>query len=591
MTFKDSPITRMHIGKSLMSIDSKSFNNGEYDPYTGKQRTTRAINKITVDPANRYLKAFGAAVMSVDGKTLMAFLGNAKNYGIPEGVETIAASAFEGLGFLSDIDIPDSVIEIGEKAFASTSLRSVTFGQNVKRIKSAAFNYCQKLTAAVFNDGIEEIGDAAFAGCPIITVMLPASLKILGNSSFSCISRNFYGNEQRQDFKIDAANPYLKADGKALYSIAPEGKTLQTLYGAQFRQHVYDNRQKGRKYKVAARTIHIAPTAFGGCISLEKVTLPDGLLTIGNNAFAGCHSLTDINLPDSLEKIGDNAFAGTNLENFSLGAAVSEIGEDAFITGNEWQDERTKLRSIKVDKANANYYVDQKTLFKHKEDGTRSVVVYFGGDEIVALPDGVSEIYKGAFKRSIVQEIQIPSSVTAIGEQAFAGCSKLVRLRVGFAEPENGANFAVIYIPEIVGHQDYADSSIRNQYMDCIRVNGSGTVFDFVKYDSLFETITVAKDKILVATDRLKSAIQLVPLYRDKYLTYLRKHAKNAVEVVVEFDDLPGLNTLAELDVLTGENIDDVIELANKAKKAEILSYLMNYKNSKIGIAEGDYDL
>ena len=127
--------------------------------------------------------------------------------------------------------------------------------------------------------------------------------------------------------------------------------------------------------------------------------------------------------------------------------------------------------------------------------------------------------------------------------------------------------------------------------MDCIRVDGSGTIFDFVKYDSLFETINTAKDKILVATDRLKSAIQLVPLYRDKYLGYLRKNAKKAVEIVVQFDDLSGLNTLAELEVFTGENIDQVIELANKAKKAEILSYLMNYKNSKIGITEEDYDL
>ena len=127
--------------------------------------------------------------------------------------------------------------------------------------------------------------------------------------------------------------------------------------------------------------------------------------------------------------------------------------------------------------------------------------------------------------------------------------------------------------------------------MDCIRVDGSGTIFDFVKYDSLFDTITAAKDKILVATDRLKSAIQLVPLYRDKYLAYLRRNAKKAVQIVVEFDDLSGLNTLAELDIFTGKNIDSVIELANKAKKPEILSYLMNYKNSKIGITEEDYDL
>ena len=230
-------------------------------------------------------------------------------------------------------------------------------------------------------------------------------------------------------------------------------------------------------------------------------------------------------------------------------------------------------------------------MLKKNYDGTSAVVVYFGGNEVVVLPDGVSEIYRGAFMRSIVHEIQIPSTVTKIGEQAFSGCSKLLRLRIGFAEPENGTSFAVIYIPKITADNEYVGNSIHDQYMDCIHVEGNGKVFDFVKYDSLFGTITEEKDKILVATDRLKSAIQLVPLYHDSYLTYLREHAKSAVEVVVKFDDLSGLNTLADLNVFTGENIDSIIELANKAKKAEILSYLMNYKNSKIGINEEDYEL
>lgn len=94
-----------------------------------------------------------------------------------------------------------------------------------------------------------------------------------------------------------------------------------------------------------------------------------------------------------------------------------------------------------------------------------------------------------------------------------------------------------------------------------------------------------------MATDRLKTDIHLVPLYREKYFRYLRRNAKKAVETVIEYDDLSGLNTLAELKIFTGKNIDQLIELANAAKKTEILSYLMNYKNTYIGIAEEDYDL
>ena len=99
------------------------------------------------------------------------------------------------------------------------------------------------------------------------------------------------------------------------------------------------------------------------------------------------------------------------------------------------------------------------------------------------------------------------------------------------------------------------------------------------------------KDRVLIATDRLKSAVGLAPLYRDEYRNWLRENAAGAVKIVIEFDDLEGLNTLAEVGVFTGENIDESIELANSARTPEILSYLMNYKNANIGITETDYEL
>ena len=127
-----------------------------------------------------------------------------------------------------------------------------------------------------------------------------------------------------------------------------------------------------------------------------------------------------------------------------------------------------------------------------------------------------------------------------------------------------------------------------NYYMDCIRITGSGDLFDFVKYDSLFEGIPEVKDRILVATDRLKSAIQLVPVYKEQYLTYLQEHSVEAVQIVIEYDDLEGLRILSDLEVFTGKNIDQVIELANKTGKVDIISYLMNYKNSEIGVESDD---
>ena len=54
----------------------------------------------------------------------------------------------------------------------------------------------------------------------------------------------------------------------------------------------------------------IGEAAFEGCVQLESVTLPDGVLTVGERAFAGCEALRHVTLPASLERIGKDAFSG-----------------------------------------------------------------------------------------------------------------------------------------------------------------------------------------------------------------------------------------------------------------------------------------
>jgi hypothetical protein len=49
-------------------------------------------------------------------------------------------------------------------------------------------------------------------------------------------------------------------------------------------------------------------TGYAG--SKSKLTLPDGLETIGERAFSACYSLTSLTLPESLSYIGEDAFSG-----------------------------------------------------------------------------------------------------------------------------------------------------------------------------------------------------------------------------------------------------------------------------------------
>ena len=76
--------------------------------------------------------------------------------------------------------------------------------------------------------------------------------------------------------------------------------------------------------------ISIGNLAFANCPSLSKITLPDSLVDIGEYAFADCSGLSEINFPDGLKNIGRLAFANTALEQAVFPDGLKEIGELAF---------------------------------------------------------------------------------------------------------------------------------------------------------------------------------------------------------------------------------------------------------------------
>ncbi len=310
--FRDNPIERLYIGKGLEALAGDAFYKGEVDPVTGAQIRGKAIREVTVAPENAFLSAIGTAVLSADGKTLFAELGDPRSVEVPEGVERIAPHAFAASRLLESVTLPSTLVEIGEHAFEETALTRVEFPPSLRKIGEQAYASCRRLEEAVIPEGLEQIGEQAFAFCPLREIFLPSSLNELGDNAFSLFAT--YQGETRQTIHIPIGSRVFRTDGSALYGIRDGKRALIKAFDYSFRRPANAPAEGAAEYKVEEGTEFICPYAFARCNNLRSVSFPDSVAEIGDRAFWDCSELEEANgLGDSVT-VGVGAFQLTRIE-------------------------------------------------------------------------------------------------------------------------------------------------------------------------------------------------------------------------------------------------------------------------------------
>ena len=239
------------------------------------------------------------------------FLNGAEitNLSIPDSVTNIGDRAFEGCSGLTSVMIPDSVNSIGGSAFYNCSgLTSVTIGNGVTLIGNYAFSGCSGLTSVTIPNSVTNIGDRAFSGCRGLTsVMIGNGVIHIGELAFNCSSLT--------SFMVNGNNPnYSSANGLLM---TKNGKTLTVGVNGDV--------------TIPESVAYIESWAFSGCSGLTSVTIPDSVTSIGGYAFHDCSGLTSVTIPDSVNSIGDSAFYGcSGLTSITIPDSVTSIGSYAF---------------------------------------------------------------------------------------------------------------------------------------------------------------------------------------------------------------------------------------------------------------------
>ena len=150
----------------------------------------------------------------------------------------------------------------------------------------------------------------------------------------------------------------------------------------------------------------IGKEAFSCCESLQSITIPNSVKSIGNYAFRNCESLQSVTIPNSVTKIGNEAFWGCDsLQSVTIPNSVTSIGDKAF-------NDCKSLQSITIPNS-----------VKSIGDGA-----FRECDSLqsITIPNSVTSIGEGAFSTCVsLQSVTIPNSVKSIGNYAFRNCESL----------------------------------------------------------------------------------------------------------------------------------------------------------------------
>lgn len=151
---------------------------------------------------------------------------------------------------------------------------------------------------------------------------------------------------------------------------------------------------------------------FCFCVaSINSVTIPDGVTTIGSGAFYGCNSLTSIVIPNSVNTIGEYAFSGCDsLTSVIIPNSVTTIGTQAFYNCS-------RLTSVTI--GNSVTSIGDSAFLCC--DSLTNVVI----------PDSVTSIGDSAFRDcdSLIN-VTMGNNVTAIGDSAFQFCDSLTSVYI-----------------------------------------------------------------------------------------------------------------------------------------------------------------
>ena len=375
--------------------------------------------------------------LEFDKNKVDVYHGSSKDVLVPSWwngftITEIGQGAF-GSTDVESVTLPETITYIGDNAFNNAKqLSSINFPNSLTGIGTNAFQNCIGLEEANLNEGLKEIWYHAFESSGLKQVIVPSTVERIHD--------NVFGGLKAEFIYVPASVTYI--EWNAFWS---SEDYINTIYcEREYRPSTYDPswnhisnvvwgyqsmvEENGYKYAIceidgvtSATCIGIdetivnfelpekvndvvinamASNLFNNNQKIENVVLPNFLENIPERLFYKAANLKTVTIPDSVKKIGRYAFADcSRLQSIVMPNSVTEAGDHCF-------ENCLNLASVTL---STGLKVIEEGLFKNCDS-----LVH------IEIPEGVETTKFGIVELADnVKSITFPSTITSLGNQTF----------------------------------------------------------------------------------------------------------------------------------------------------------------------------
>ena len=357
----------------------------------------------------------------------------------------IPMATFSWCGSLKSIEFPANTSRIDQKAFYRSGIENLDFTTITSEVFYLSGYYtfaaCESLKSVTAN------GNFQFSNTSLYTFQDCKALETVtvngSGDDFIAITPDAF----RWCEKLKSVEVYrLKGTGDVnneMDSVFVGCKSLQKVISTcpaelnKIGYSCFDGCESLEEVPIPEQAFKINMTAFRGCAALQSLDLAN-VTSIGTQAFTGCSKLTSISINDIPTMEKEDAFDEWHFANTEI--AVPDDKYSDFTTDAYWkQFSHYKHPSLFAYTEVTGGFSISKSPYALDEDFTGTLVIpeQYNSGNVVAIAAGTFQGLTG------LTGVTLPSGLTSIGSQAFAGCTGITTVINKAVSPLSGENCPV----------------------------------------------------------------------------------------------------------------------------------------------------